>query len=74
MDQLYIAYGIEMQPIFEGIVFKSIEIVNEVMGRAKTSAGLKVFTSVLDHFLPKWNYVAVPSGRNQFPQLFNSRS
>jgi hypothetical protein len=59
--------------------------VNEVMSKAKTSAGLKVFTSVLDkvfetgrktaddfkenmkikfdEFLPKWNYVAVPSGR-----------
>ena len=56
------------------------------MSKAKTSAGLKVFTSVLDQvfrtkrkvadgfrenmkikfdeFLPKWNYVAVPSGRN----------
>ena len=55
------------------------------MSNAKTSAGLKVFTSVLDkvfetgrktaddfkenmkikfdEFLPKWNYVAVPSGR-----------
>ena len=27
-----------------------------------------------DGFLPKWNYVAVPSRRNQFPWLFNSRS
>lgn len=70
----------------EGVVFKSIEIVQEVMSKAKTSAGLKVFTSVLDQVfrtkrkvadgfkenmkikfdgvLPKWNYVAVPSGRN----------
>ena len=70
----------------EGVVFKSIEIVQEVMSKAKTSAGLKVFTSVpdqvfrtkrkvadgfrenmkikFDEFLPKWNYVAVPSGRN----------
>lgn len=32
----------------EGVVFKSIEIVNEVMSRTKTSTGLKVFTSVLD--------------------------
>lgn len=69
----------------EGVVFKSIEIVNELMSKTKTSAGLKVFTSVLDkvfetgrktaegfkenmkikfdEFLPKWNYVAVPSGR-----------
>ena len=70
----------------EGVVFKSIEIVNEVMRKTETSTGLKVFTSVLDQvfetgrkvseefrknmkikfdeFLPKWNYVAVPSGRN----------
>jgi hypothetical protein len=27
----------------EGVVFKSIDIVNEVMSKAKTSAGLKVF-------------------------------
>jgi hypothetical protein len=69
----------------EGVVFKSIEIVNELMSKTKTSAGLKVFTSVLDkifetgrktadgfkenmkiqfdEFLPKWNYVAIPSGR-----------
>ena len=68
------------------VVFKGIEIVQEVMSKAKTSAGLKVFTSVpdqvfrtkrkvadgfkenmkikFDGFLPKWNYVAVPSGRN----------
>ena len=32
----------------EGIIFKSIELVNEVMSRTETSAGLKVFTSVLD--------------------------
>lgn len=70
----------------EGVVFKSIDIVNEVIRKTKTSTGLKVFTSVLDQvfetgrkaadgfkenmkikfdeFLPKWNYVAVPSGRN----------
>lgn len=67
----------------EGIIFKSIELVDEVMSKAKTTTGLKVFTSILDkafetgrkvasdfkqnmkiqfdHFLPKWNYVAVPS-------------
>ena len=72
--------------VCEGVVFKSIDIVNEVMRKTKTSTGLKVFTSVLDQvskigrkvsegfrknmkikfdeFLPKWNYVAVPSGRN----------
>ncbi|MCI5160297.1 MAG: ISAzo13 family transposase [Candidatus Electrothrix sp. AUS1_2] len=82
--------------VCEGVIFKSIRIAQEVMSKAKTSAGLKVFTSVLDQvsgterkvaegfkenmkiqfdeFLPKWNYVAVPSGRNQFPWLFNSRS
>ena len=32
----------------EGVVFKGIEIVQEVMSKAKTSAGLKVFTSVPD--------------------------
>lgn len=31
-----------------GIIFKSIEIVNEAMSKTKTSTGLKVFTSVLD--------------------------
>ena len=73
----------------EGIIFKSMEIVKEAMSGTKTSAGLKIFTSVLDHvfetgrkaadgfrenmkiqfdeFLPKWNYVAVPSGRSHFP-------
>ena len=72
--------------VCEGVIFKSIKIVQEVMSKAKTSAGLKVFTSVpdqvfrtkrkgadgfkenmkikFDGFLPKWNYVAVPSGRN----------
>ena len=67
----------------EGVIFKSIELVHEVMSKTKTSAGLKVFTSVLDlvfrtgrkvtdgfklnmkikfdDFLPKWNYVAIPS-------------
>ena len=70
----------------EGVVFKSIEIVNEVMRKTETSTGLKVFTSILDktfktgrrvsedfkknmkikfdEFLPKWNYVAVPFGKN----------
>ena len=70
----------------EGIIFKSMEIVKEAISGTKTSAGLKVFTSVLDQvfetgrkaadrfrenmkiqfdeFLPKWNYLAVPSGRN----------
>ena len=32
----------------EGVIFKSIEIVNEVMSIAQTSTGLKVFTSILD--------------------------
>jgi hypothetical protein len=32
----------------EGIIFKSIDIVNEVMSKTKTSTGLKVFTSILD--------------------------
>ena len=34
--------------VCEGVVFKSIDIVNEVMRKTKTSTGLKVFTSVLD--------------------------
>jgi hypothetical protein len=32
----------------QGVVFKSIEIVKEFMGRAKTKTGLQVFTSVMD--------------------------
>lgn len=73
----------------EGVVFKSIELLNEVMSGTETSAGLKVFTSVpdrvfrtgrkttdgfrenmkikFDGFLPKWNYVAVPSERLKIP-------
>ncbi len=63
----------------EGVVFKSIEIVNELMSKTKTSAGLKVFTSVLDKIFETGrktadgfkenmkiqfgNYVAIPLGR-----------
>lgn len=32
----------------KGIIFKSVDIVNEVMSKTKTSTGLKVFTSILD--------------------------
>ena len=32
----------------QGVIFSSIELVNEVMGKTKTSKGLKVFTSILD--------------------------
>lgn len=32
----------------EGIIFRSVEWVNEVMGKTTTSTGLKVFTSILD--------------------------
>ena len=32
----------------QGVIFSSIELVNEVMGKTKTSMGLKVFTSILD--------------------------
>ena len=32
----------------EGVVFRRIDIVNELMSKAGASAGLKVFTSVLD--------------------------
>ena len=32
----------------KGVVFKSVEIVNNYIAKAKTSTGLKVFTSILD--------------------------
>jgi hypothetical protein len=32
----------------KGIVFKSMELVNEVMSKTKTSTGLKIFTSIMD--------------------------
>ena len=32
----------------QGVVFKSIEIVQDFMGRATTKTGLRVFTSILD--------------------------
>ncbi len=32
----------------KGVIFKSIEIVEEFMGRAKTRTGLNVFCSILD--------------------------
>lgn len=32
----------------EGVIFSSIEPVHEVMGKTKTSKGLKVFTSISD--------------------------
>lgn len=32
----------------KGIVFKSMELVNEVMSKTKTSTGLKVFTAIMD--------------------------
>lgn len=66
-----------------GIIFTSVELAKAVMSKAKTSQGLKVFTSIMDRvfetgrkvvegfkenmtikfdlFLPKWNYVAIPS-------------
>ena len=32
----------------KGVVFKSVELVNQLMGKAKTTAGLKVFSSILN--------------------------
>ena len=32
----------------KGIIFKSVDIVNEVISKTKTSTGLKVFTSIMD--------------------------
>ncbi|EIM64109.1 ISAzo13-like element transposase-related protein, partial [Desulfobacter postgatei] len=32
----------------KGVIFKSIEIVNDFVAKTKTSTGLKVFTSILD--------------------------
>jgi len=32
----------------KGIIFKSVEIVNEVISKTATSTGLKVFTSIMD--------------------------
>lgn len=32
----------------QGVVFKSVELVSDLMAKAKTSTGLKVFTSILN--------------------------
>lgn len=32
----------------QGVVFKSVDLVNELINKAKTSTGLKVFSSILD--------------------------
>ena len=32
----------------KGVVFKSVELVNDLIAKTKTSTGLKVFTSILD--------------------------
>lgn len=32
----------------QGVVFKSVELVNQLMSKAKTTTGLKVFSSILD--------------------------
>ena len=32
----------------QGVVFRSVELVNELISKAKTSKGLKVFSSILD--------------------------
>jgi hypothetical protein len=32
----------------KGVVFKSVELVNDLMGKAKTKTGLKVFSSILN--------------------------
>ncbi len=32
----------------KGVVFKSVELVNDLMGKAKTTTGLKVFSSILN--------------------------
>ena len=67
----------------KGVIFKTIEIANNLIAKTSTSKGLKVFSSILektfeigrkytdgfkenlkisfDDFLPKWNYVAVPT-------------
>lgn len=34
--------------VCQGVVFKSVELVNQLMGKAKTMTGLKVFSSILD--------------------------
>lgn len=34
--------------VCQGVVFQSVEIVRELMAKAKTQTGLKVFVSVLD--------------------------
>lgn len=32
----------------KGVIFKNVELVNEVISKTKTSTGLKVFTSIID--------------------------
>ena len=32
----------------QGVIFKTVELVNEYMAKAKTSTGLKVFTRILE--------------------------
>jgi hypothetical protein len=32
----------------QGVIFKSVELVNDLIAKAKTSTGLKVFTSILE--------------------------
>jgi len=51
----------------QGVIFKNIDIVNNLMKSATTIKGLTVVSSILnksliqfDKFLPDWNYVAVP--------------
>jgi hypothetical protein len=35
--------------VCQGVIFESVEMVKDLMAKAKTKTGLKVFTSVLDH-------------------------
>lgn len=35
--------------VCQGVIFKSVEIVKELMAKAKTQTGLKVFATILDN-------------------------
>lgn len=55
----------------QGVVFKSVELVNELINKAKTSTGLKVFSSILDKVYETGRKCS-ESFRNNMTILFDS--
>lgn len=47
----FVSGGSSMAAIIQGVTFESVEMVRDVMAKAKTQTGLKVFVSILDQVI-----------------------